>query len=277
MTLLDELRSLEPGKPGQWSRRVSVTLACALLMLVTAVGLQIRVRGKLLPQLAGAAETLSDLEERLKEASRAERRTQLLRMELEQLEEQLRQTDARMPPGAESLDLAVSLAAGWAGSPVEEVGPWQPAGEVSRRFPHVGAEMQMSGDYGEIIGAINLVLTAGELRELVEFTIESGHSPRNGRLRAEARLLAYFAGERHDEGLLQIDAGGPAKAQAPPTRLDLRSPFAALPAEIDGAGTAARGKEEDSLRPGGFIRVGNRRYRIVDDSKGRPRLQPEAR
>lgn len=274
MTLLDELRTLEPGKPGQWSRRVSVTLACALLALVTAVGLQVRVRGKLLPQLAGAAETLPDLEERLKEARRAERRTQLLSMELEQLEEQLRQTGSRMPSGPESLDLAVSLA-GWAGSPVEEVRSWQPAGEVPRRFPHVGAEMQMSGDYGEIIGAINLVLTAGELRELVEFTIESSHSPEDGRLRAEARLLAYFAGERHSDGLPDIGAGEPAAAQAPPSRMDLLSPFAAPPREIGGVAAATGGQERNSPRRSGYIRVGDRRYRIVDDPEGRPRLHTE--
>ncbi|MDE0244820.1 MAG: hypothetical protein OXM59_05675 [Gammaproteobacteria bacterium] len=275
MTLLDELRSLEPGKPGQWSRRVSVTLACAVLVLVTAVGLQVRVRGKLLPQLAGTAETLSDLEERLKEARRAERQTRLLRMELEKLEEQLRQTGLRMPSGAESLDLAVSLAADWTGSPVEEVRPWQPAGETSRRFPHVGAEMQMSGDYGEIIGAINLVLTAGELRELVEFTIESGHSPGDGRLRAQARLLAYFAGERYADGLFDIGAGAPAAAQAPPSRMDLLSPFAALPREIGNVAAARGGQEQNSPRRSGFIRVGDRRYRIADDPEGRPRLHPE--
>ena len=39
MTLLAELRNVEPGKPGHWSRRVSVTLACVVLVLVTAVGL----------------------------------------------------------------------------------------------------------------------------------------------------------------------------------------------------------------------------------------------
>lgn len=276
MTLLDELRNVEPGKPGQWSRRVSVTLACMLLALVTAVGLQVRVRAKLLPQLAGTGETLTDLEEKLQEATSAERRTGLLRIDLEEMGEQLRQTGARIPRGAESLDLAVSLGTGSPGSPIEEVWPWQPAGELSRRFPHLGAEMQMTGDYGEIIGAIGHVMAAAELRELAEFNIQSGDGLENGRLRAGARLLAYFSDERRADGLLQIGAGGPAMAQAPPTRLDLRSPFAALPAEIDGAGTAARGEEENSPRRGGFIRVGNRRYRILDDPEGRPRLHPEA-
>lgn len=275
MTLLEELRNVEPGKPGQWSRRVSVTLGCLLLMLVTAVGLQVRVRGKLLPQLAGSAETLSGLERKLQEARRAERQTQGLRMDLEQLEEQLRRTGSRIPRGAESLDLAVSLAAGSPGSAVEEVRPWQPGSEMSRPFPHLGAEMQMAGDYGEIVGAIGHVMAVADLRELAEFNIESGEGSENGRLRAEARLLAYFADEQHDSALRDIGAGGPAMAQAPPTRLDLRSPFAELPRENAADAGTARGEEEDSPRRGGFIRVGNRRYRIVDDAEGRPRLHPE--
>lgn len=276
MTLLDELRNVEPGKPGQWSRRVSVTLACLLLALVTAVGLQVRVRAKLLPQLAGIGENISDLEGKLQEARRAERRTQLLRTDLEQLEEQLGQTGARIPRGAESLDLAVSLAAGSPRSPVEEVRPWQPAGEMPRRFRHVGAEMQMAGDYAEIVGAVVHVMAAAELRELAEFSIESGDGPENGPLRAGARLLAYFADERQAEGLPGIGAGEPAKAPVPPPRMDLPSPFAPLPREI-GAGAAQAPREErDSPQRGGFIQVGNRRYRIVDDPEGRPRLRPES-
>lgn len=275
MTLLDELRNVEPGKPGQWSRRVSVTLACVLLVLVTAVGLQVRVRAKLLPQLAGIAEAIPGLEEKLREARRAERRTQLLRVDLEQLGEQLRQTGSRVPRNAESLDLAVSLAAASPRSSVEEVWPWQPAGEMSRRFPHVGAEMQMAGDYGEIVGAIGHVMAAAELRELVEFNIESGDGSEKGPLRAGARLLAYFADERRAEGLPDVGTGDPATARAPPARVDLPSPFAALPWEIGGGAGPARGEKRDPPRRGGFIRVGSRRYRIVDDPEGRPRLDPE--
>ena len=275
MTLLEELRNVEPGKPGQWSRRVSVTLACTLLVLVTAVGLQARVRGKLLPQLSGTAETLPDLEERLQEARRAQRRSQLLRVELEQLEEQLRQTGARIPRGAGSVDLAVSLAAAWAGSPVEEVRPWEPPGELSRRFPHLGAEMQLAGEYGQIISAIDHVLTAGELRELVEFTIESGDNPDNRRLRADARVLAYFADGRNADWLPDIGAGDTAGPQAPPTSMGLPSPFGAPPREIGDLAAAAGGRERESPRQSGYIRVGARRYRIVDDPEGRPRLQPD--
>ena len=275
MTLLDELRNVEPGKPGQWSRRVSVTLACVLLVLVTAVGIQVRVRAKLLPQLSSTAQTLPDLEKKLQEARRAERRTQLLRMDLEQLGEQLRQTGASIPRNVEALDLAVSLAAGSPGSPVEEVWPWQRAGEMPRRFPHVGAEMQMAGDYGEIVGAIGHVMEVAELRELVEFNIESGDGSENGRLRAAARLLAYFADERHAEGLLGVGAGDPETAQATPARMDLPSPFAAPPWEIGDGAAATRGAERDSPRRGGFIRVGSRRYRIVDDPEGRLGLHPE--
>ena len=275
MTLLDELRNLEPGKPGQWSRRVSVTLACSLLVLVTAVGLQVRVRGKLLPQLAGATEALTGLEERLQEVRRAQRRSQLLRVELERLEEQLRQTGATIPRGAGSLDLAVSLAVGWDGSPVEEVRPWEPPGEMSRRFPHLGAEMQMAGEYGQIIGAIDLVLTAGELRELVEFAIESDNGPESRRLRAEARLLANFADDSHADWLPDIGAGEPAGAQAPPASPGLPSPFGALPREFGDLAAAAGGQERESPLESGFIHVGDRRYRIVDDPEGRPRLHPE--
>ena len=275
MTLLDELRNVEPGKPGQWSRRVSVTLACALLVLVTATGLQVRVRGKLLPQLAAATVTLTGLEERLQEARRAERRSQMLRVELARLEEQLRQTGSRIPRGAASLDLAVSLAAGRAGSPVGEVRPWEPAGEMSPRFPHLGAEMQMAGEYGQIFGAIDLVLTAGELRELVEITIESNDSPESRRLRAEARLLAYFAGEGHADWLSDIGAGEPAGAQASLASMGLPSPFGPLPRGIGELAAAAGGQERESPRESGFIRVGDRRYRIVDDPGGRPRLRQE--
>ena len=275
MTLLDELRNVEPGKPGQWSKRVSVTLGCLLLMLVTAIGLQVRVRAKLLPQLAGTAATLPGLEQELQEARRAEGRTQGLHMDLEQLEEQLRQTGSRIPRGAESLDLAVSLAAGPPGSAVEEVWPWQPGSEMSRRFPHLGAEMQMAGDYGEIIGAIGHVMAAADLRELAEFSIESGDGSENGRLRAEARLLAYFADERHADRLRDIGAGEPAASQAPSTRTNLRSPFAEPSWEIGEVAAAARGEERDSPQRGGFIRVGKRRYRIVDDPEGRLRLHPE--
>ena len=275
MTLLDELRNVEPGKPGQWSRRLSVTLACMLLVLVTAVGLQVRVRAKLLPRLASADESFPALEEKLQEARRAERRTYLLRMDLEKMGEQLRQTGARIPRGAESLDLAVSLATGLPGSPIEEVWPWQPTGELSRRFPHLGVEVQMAGEYGEIVGAIGHVMGAAELRELAEFDIESGDGSENDRLRAGARLLAYFANDRHADGLLDIGAVGSAMAQTPSTRLDLRSPFAASPWEIDSGGTEARGEKRGLPRRGGFIRVGNRRYRIVDDAEGRPRLHPE--
>ncbi len=274
MTLLDELRNVEPGKPGQWSMRVSVTLACILLVLVTAIGLQVRIRGKLLPQLAGAAEALPELEERLHGARRAERRTQLLRAELEQSEQRLRQTGSRVPRGAETLDLAVSLASVGAGSPVDEVRPWRPTSEMPRRFPHLGAEMQMAGDYGEIIGAVGLVLQAGELRELVGLSIESGDSREDGRLRAKARLLAYFTDDRHADKLADIGADRPANAQAPARRMDLPSPFAAPSRDTGDVTAAAPGREQDSPRPGGFIRVGDRRYRIVDDPEGRPRLQP---
>ena len=274
MTLLAELRNVEPGKPGHWSRRVSVTLACVVLVLVTAVGLQVRVRGTLLPQLSGVRGALPALEEKLREARLAERRTRLLRVELEQLEERLRHTGSRLPHSAASLDLAVSLAADWAGSPVEEVRPWQPAGEVARRFPHRGAEVQMAGEYGEIVGAIGHVLEAGELRELLDFRIESGDGPEFGQLRAQARLLAYFADETNPYALLDIGPGEPASAQTLPTRMDLRSPFDELSREVDNA-AAALGEERDSPRRGGFIRVGNRRYRIVDDPEGRLRLRPE--
>lgn len=275
MKLLDELRNVEPGNPGNWSRRISVTLACTLLLLVTAIGLQVRVRAMLLPQLASAVQALAGLEKRLQEARRAERRTHSLRSELQQLEEQLQRTGATLPRGAESLDLAVLLAVGSTGSPVEEVRPWQPAIQTSGRIPHLGAEMRITGRYGEIISAIGMVLAAGELRELAEISIESGESPENGRLRAEARLLAYFADESQAEGFPDVDPRQRTMAMAPPPRKDLPSPFATRGGEMREDATTARGDERESARRGGVIRVGTRRYRIVDDSEGRLRLHPD--
>ena len=275
MTLLDELRNLDPGNPGNWSRRVSVTLACALLVLVTAIGLQVRVRATLLPQLTGAVQALGGLEKRLREARLAGRRMHTLRSELQQLEGRLQRTGAILPRGAESLDLAVSLAAGSTGSPVEEVRPWQPATQTSRRFPHLGTEMRLAGDYGEIVSAIGTVLAAGELRELAEISIASDDSPENGRLRAEARLLAYFADERHAEGLLDVDKRRTTMAPVAPTRKDLPSPFAMPAGETREVATTVHEEEADPARRGGTIRVGTRSYRIVDDPEGRPRLYPE--
>ena len=274
MTLLDELRNLEPGNPGQWSRRVSVTLACMLLALVSAIGLQVRVRAQLLPRLASADEALSGLETKLENARRAERQAHSLREDLEQLAQRLQRSGARIPRGAESLDLAVALAAASAGSPVAEVRPWQPSGEISRRFPHLGAEMRLAGSYGEIISAIGMVLAAGDLRELAEFGIEAGDDAEDGRLRAEARLLAYFADDSHAGSLLEIGGKAPATASVPPARSDLASPFARLSREKAEPPAPVIADVGISQRRGGVIKVGNRRYRIADDPEGRPRLHP---
>ncbi|MCY4476602.1 MAG: hypothetical protein OXC70_01240 [Gammaproteobacteria bacterium] len=274
MTLLDELRNLEPGNPGQWSRRVSVTLACMLLALVSAIGLQVRVRAQLLPQLASAGEALSGLETKLEDARRAERQKRSLREDLEQLAQRLQRSGARIPRGAESLDLAVALAAASAGSPVGEVRPWQPGGEISRRFPHLGAEMRLAGSYGEIISTIGMVLAAGDLRELAEFGIEAGDDAEDGRLRAEARLLGYFADDRHAGSLLEFGGKAPATANVPPPRADLPSPFARLSREMADTPAPVPADEGNSSWRGGVIQVGNRRWRIVDDPEGLPRLQP---
>ena len=274
MTLLDELRNVEPADPGQWSRRVSVTLACMLLVLVTAIGIQVRVRAKLLPELASARQAVPGLEQRLREARRGEQRTRSLRSEREELKEKLQLTGAILPLGAESLDLAVSLAAGPAESPVEEVRPWQPGTGTSRHLSHRGAEMRIAGEYGEIVGAIGTVLEAGELRELAEISIESEDGSENGRLRAEARLLAYFTDESHAQGLLAVDPRQPATAPALTTGANLPSPFAVPAGGRGEAATALHGEEEPSERSG-MILVGTRRYRIMDDPQGRPRLYTE--
>ena len=279
MKLLDELRNVEPGNPGAWSRRVSLTLACALLAVVAGIGFQLRVRASLGPELASAEQALAGLEQQLAQARRAARRTQALRADIERLENELQRAGTALPRSAESLDLAVLLTANSDDSPVEEVRPWQATSQTPGLFPHVGAEMRIAGHYAEIVSAIGAALAAGELRELAEIRIESidsGEEPATGRLQAAARLLAYHANESHALNLPAALPRKPAMAMALPTRADLPSPFAP-PAAIPGVDAAETLANETaaSLR-GGLIQVGARRYRIVEDTEGRPRLRRES-
>lgn len=275
MKLLDELRNVDPANPGQWSRRVSVTLACLLFVLIGALGFQVRVRGNLLPELAGAGEQLPRLEAELAQARGEQRQTQSLSAELQQLAERLGRTGASLPRGRIALDLAVSLAQGSDGSAVAAVRPWQPASETSRPFPHRGAELRLGGGYGEIVAAIHSVVGAAELRELVELSIGPGDAPENGPVSAEARLLAYYADEAQGEFFPGAPKREPAMAHAPPGLRALPSPFAALAGERGENAGAGPVDEHDSTPRGGIILVGARRYRIVDDPRGELRLEPE--
>lgn len=276
MKLLDELRNADPANPGQWSRQVSVTLACLLFVLVGALGLQLRVRGHLLPELAGAGEQLPRLETRLAQARGQRRQTQSLSAELQQLAEQLGRTGASLPRGRTALDLAVSLAQGSDRSAVAAVQPWQPASETSRPLPHRGAELRLDGGYGEIVEAVHGVAGAAELRELVELRIEPGDADNDGAVRAEARLLAYYAGEAHSGLFSGAPKREPATVHAPSGLRDLPSPFAPAAGERGGNADAAPFDEYGSPPRGGVILVGARRYRIVDDPRSGLRLEPEA-
>lgn len=276
MKLLDELRNVDPTNPGQWSRQVSVTLACLLFVLVGALGLQVRVRGSLLPELAGAGEQLPRLEAQLAQARREQRQTQSLSAELQQLAEQLGRTGASLPRSRTALNLAVSLAQGSDGSAVAAVRPWQPASETSRPLPHGGAELRLNGGYGEIVEAVHGAVGTAELRELIELSIEPGDAADDGAVRAEARLLAYYANEAHGEFFPDAPKREPAMAHAPPGLGGLLSPFAPLAGARGEDAAAAAVDTLDSPPRGGIILVGARRYRIVDDPQGGLLLEPEA-
>ena len=276
MKLLDELRKVEPGKPGHWSTRVSVLLACVLFILVTALGMQIRVRGQTLPQLENAEAALGELRQQLESALLAQDRVDLLRAEVSRLQVRLDQTGVRIPEGPGTLDLAVALSTASDDSPVREVRPWRPAGEASRALPYVGGEIEVVADYGGIIQFLHFVLTSGPLRELAGIAVEPAAETATGGLRATARMLAYFGNDGYAAALRSVDVTDPPHAPINPPHADLRSPFGA------GAGNATEAAAGEpiegavSQRPAGHIRVGDQRYELMEDPGGNIRLKRRA-
>lgn len=272
MKLLDELRKVEPGKPGHWSARVSVLFACVLFVLVTALGMQVRVRGQTLPQLENAEAALGELRQRLESALLAQERADLLRAEVSRLQERLGQTGVRIPEGPETVDLAVALSTASEASPVRAVRPWRPAGEASRPLPYVGGEIEVVAGYGEFIQFLHFVLTSGPLRELAGVAVEPEAEAVPGGLRATARMLAYFGNDGYAAVLRSVDVPDPPDAPINPPHADLRSPFAAA-GNATGAVAAETLEEVVPRRQAGHIRVGEQRYELIEDPGGIIRLQ----
>lgn len=276
MKLLEELRSLDTGNPGRWSTRVSLIMACALFLLASGLGMQLWVRGQLAPQLTHARERLPRLQEKLAQARGTAARTRKILSEGDELRGRLHRSGAWMPAGPEAVDLTVSLAAGRADSRVDSVQPWLPGTDYERLFEHAGAELEISGGYGEVLGFLDFALASTQLRELAEVRIRSAGGEESGKLRATARILAYFADEA-TAPLLSVPPGGKPPRTPPPvsTRLaELPSPFGPGEAAAGVARAAAPGSPGETLQRRGRIRVGNRIYRLVEDPAGKTRLAP---
>lgn len=273
MKLLDELRKVEPGRPGHWSTRVSVLLACVLFVLGTALGMQVRVRGQTLPQLENAEAALLELRQQLESALLAQDRVDLLRADVSRLQERLGQTGVRIPEGPEALDLAVALSTASDASPVREVRPWRPTRQAPRPLPYAGGEIEVVAGYGEIIQFLHFVLTSGPLRELAGIAVEPDAQTVPGGLRATARMLAYFGNAGYAAVLRSVDVPDPPPAPINPPHANLRTPFGAA------AGNAADVVAVEPIgeavpRPrAGHIRVGDQRYELIEDPGGNIRLQ----
>ena len=275
MNLLEELRNVDPGNPGQWSARVSLLLACVLFLLVSLLGFQFRVRWQLLPQLAHATQRLPEMQQRLATARREARRTGNLQSETEQLLQDIRETGLRIPRSGKDMDLTVSLTAGMVDSPIDTVQSWQTARELSRPLPYTGTELQISGTYGEILEFLHLSLASEHLRELIDLRMQPVTGEESGPLRTRIRLLAYFASESFPDVLPGPDkkSGAPEPTPFPPALAELPSPFAIAPSEIAQAPTVKLESLDESRPRGSGIRVGTRSYRIVEDQEGKLRLE----
>ena len=275
MRLFEELRSLDTGNPGQWSTRVSLFLGCALFLLVSSLGTQLWVRGHLMPQLTLARESLPELRQRLAASQQTAHRMRTLRTETEGLMRRLRQSGAWMPAGPEAMDLAVSLAAGQRDALVEAVQPWLPTRGADRLFRHAGAELEITGSYAQVLNFFALALPSGQLRELVELSIRSETAEDAGKLRATARLLAYFADEATAR-LFQAPANGNSRQpqwSIPVEFQNLRSPFGPPGSEAGTIHTADPATPAGAPPRRGLIRVGARSYELLEDTSGKTRLR----
>ncbi len=276
MKLIEELRNLDPGNPGQWGTRVSIMLACGLFVLISALSLQVRVRGQLLPQLQQARDRLPELRQRLEAAGREGRRLLALQSETDELMQELQGLGVRIPSSREDLGLTVALAAGQSDSPVESVRPWQPPRELMRPLRYAGAELEIAGSYGEILNFLGFALDPNYLRELIELSIEPDDGNVTGRVRARVRLLAYF-GEQPAGGISDTAtrrAEHPAPPRLPPSLANLASPFGSASSPTEPELPLSAEKVPQPLARGGLIQVGVRRYEVVEDTAGNMRLQP---
>ena len=274
MKLLEEMRNLDVGDPGRWSKRVSVALACCLFVLIAVLGLRLRVFGNLAPRLEHARLNAAALERQLTAARSEARALQEAGAEEDRAHAALRASGVWIPSQAQELDLAVALAAGRDHTPLNAVQPWQPQGDSTPQLQRAGAELDLSGSYAQLAAFLDFALGARSLRELLELRIESQGPQSSGRLRATARLVAYFGGSGA-AGLLRtrpesLPASG--VAEYPRKLASLPSPFGD-PLAFDGSSypMAGRGMADAGRR--GFIQVGARRYELVEDAAGKLSLR----
>ena len=274
MKLLEEMRNLDVGDPGRWSKRVSVALACCLFVLLAVLGLRLRVFGNLAPRLEHARLNAAALDRQLVAARNEARALQEIGEEEDRAQASLRTSGVWIPSQAQELDLAVALAAGRDHSPLQAVQPWEPQGDFPPRLQRAGAELYLSGSYGHLAAFLESALGDSALRELLELRIESQGPQGGGRLRASARLVAYFGGSG-TAGLLRTRPENPpasGAAEYPHKLASLPSPFGGSAAFADGTDPLP---EHSALASGwrGFIQVGARRYELVEDAGGKLSLR----
>lgn len=271
MKLLEEMRNLDLGDPGRWSKRVSVALACCLFVLITVLGLRLRVFGNLAPRLDHARLNAAALDRQLAAARNDARALRQASLEEERAQALLRSSGVWIPSQAQELDLAVALAAGRDHTPLQAVQPWEPQGDFQPRMERTGAELDLSGSYAQLAAFLDFALGASALHELLELRIESQGA---GRLRATARMVAYFGGSGAAQ-LLRTRPENPRGSGAAEYLQELASfpsPFGGPPVFADAANP---GPEQGlvALRRRGFIQVGGQRYELVEDAGGKLSLR----
>ena len=279
MKLLEELRNLDVGDPGLWSTRVSVVLACTVFLLIAVLGLRIRVFGQLAPRLEAAGANNRALEQQLAETRNEARATRTVGKEAEQAEELLKAAAVWIPALAPELDLPVALAAGPQSASLQAVRPWEAPANLSLHLQQTGAELDLSGSYTELIAFLDHALHSTQLRELIELSVESSGPENPGRLRAAVRLVAYFGGPGAAQ-LLRAMPENPAPSSAAEFVQPLAgrpSPFGDSPASAEGEGEPRSEARLVAFRERGFVRVGGRRYAIMQDAGGKFSLEGEDR
>ncbi len=282
MKLLEELRSLDVGDPGLWSVRVSVVLACSVFVLIAVLGLRVRVFGQLAPRMEAARANVVALQKQLEAAGKEARNARAIGEEADQAEALLKAAAVWIPSQAPELDLPVALAAGLDRSPLQAVRSWQAPMNLSAQLQHAGAELDWSGRYADLIAFLNHALDSTQLRELIELNLESTGLSDPGRLRATAGLVAYFGGVGAAE-LLRTMPGNTASLRAARAS-EYRQRLAGLPSPFGSPldTTGDRGEMQTEGPPAAFpgrgqVRVGTRRYQIVEDGEGKFSLRTERR
>ena len=274
MKLLEEMRNLDVGDPGRWSKQVSVALACCLFVLIAVLGLRLRVFGNLAPRLEHAGLNAAALERQLTAARDEARALQEIGAEEEQARELLMASGVWIPSQAQELDLAVALAAGQDHTPLQAVQPWEPQGDFAPQLRRAGAELDLSGSYAQLANFLESALGDSALRELLELHIQSQAPQGAGRLRATARLVAYFGGSDAAQLLRTRPENPPVSGAGEYSQrlASLASPFGDSLAFADGADPLPEpGMAGTSWR--GFIEVGARRYELVEDAGGKLSLR----